>query len=121
MRRQIRIAVLGASLLLPLAAPSLLAGPWEISFFQAGIEMAQVGSGTVFDVHGSGFHNRVHPVKVCLSGAQCQLAEPDADGNFVVQRVIESPGTYTVTVHQAKDSKLLEWRLKVWKDITITE
>jgi len=121
MRRPIRIAVLAASLLLPLAAPSLLAGPWEIAFFQSGVEMVQVTSGTVFDVHGSGFHNRVLPVKVCLSGAQCQLAEPDDDGNFIVQRVITTPGTYTVTVHQAKDPKLLEWRLKVWKDITISE
>ncbi len=121
MRRPIRIAVLAASLLLPLAAPSLLAGPWEITFSQAGVEMVQVGSGTVFDVNGSGFHNRVLPVKVCLSGAQCQLAEPDQDGNFMVQRVIATPGTYTVTVHQARDLNLTEWRLKVWKDITITE
>lgn len=115
-----RFAVALALLALPLAATSLKAGPWDVVVVQSGLETQTVIAGTSFEVRGGGFHARVLPVKVCLSGTQCQLATVDVDGNFVVNRTIDQPGDYTVTVHQARGMNLHDWTLKSWKDITVT-
>jgi len=119
MRRLTRIAVLFGLLALLPAATSLNAGPWDIVLIQSGLETQSIQAGMTFEVRGSGFHARVKPVKVCLDGAQCQLAEVDASGSFVVTRTITTPGDYTVTVHQAQNMSLMDWRLKTWKDITV--
>jgi hypothetical protein len=121
MRRFRRIAViLGLAAALPLAATSLMAGPWDVVFVQSGFETQTVVAGTSFEVRGDGFHARVLPVKVCLSGSQCQMAEVDPAGNFVVTRTINQPGSYVVTVHQAQGISLRDWRLKTSKSLTVT-
>jgi hypothetical protein len=119
MRRFTRIVVILALAALPLTASSLKAGPWDVVFVQSGLQTDTVLAGTSFQVRGGGFHARVLPVKVCLSGAQCQMAEVDPSGNFVVTRTINQPGDYVVTVHQAQGISIRDWRLKTSKGITV--
>jgi hypothetical protein len=119
MRWLARIAVLSGLLALLPAATSLNAGPWDIVVIQSGLETQSLMAGMSFEVRGEGFHARVKPVKVCLDGGQCQLAEVDETGSFVVTRTISTPGQYTVEVHQAQNMSLTEWRLKTWKEVTV--
>ncbi|HKY31760.1 MAG TPA: hypothetical protein VJV23_04430 [Candidatus Polarisedimenticolia bacterium] len=119
MKRWSAVAILGLLLVLTTPAASAAGGPWRVSVWQSGVATDQVQVAAVFEVKGAGFHAKPHPVKVCLSGSQCQLADLQQDGTFLVSRTILSPGTYNITVHQAKDSKLMEWHLRAEQQITV--
>ena len=96
------------------------AGPWKVTFWQAGVPTTTVQAGVEFQIRGEGFHNNVAPIKVCLFDNQCQLATPERDGNFMVVRTITTPGDYEIRVFQAQNAHLREWNVKASGPMKVT-
>jgi len=108
MRKPVLIVAFAAAVML-LAAQASAAGPWKISCWQNGVPADSMQAGQQFQIRGEGFHNRVLPVKICISGSYCTLAVIDQKGEFIDVRTLDVPGDHTITVSQAKNPKLLEW------------
>src|SRR5262245_45591638 len=72
-----------------------------LSCWQYGIPTPTVITGDPFQVRGDDFVSNL-PVQVCFSGEQCLHSEVDATGAFVQNRILRTPGTYLVTVRQAR-------------------
>ena len=123
-KRTFLMAALGALLLLVTVQPSNAGpgspGPWSVVFYQFGVPVTQVQAGTEFEIRAEGFHNDVHPVKVCLFDHQCQLVEPDRSGCFSVMRTIADVGQYEIRVYQMRDANLSpEWRMKTMGNLAV--
>ena len=119
MRRTRLIRVLGCLLLVVAVQSAATAGPWRVALWQAGVPTTEVQAGTEFQIRGEGFHGGVRPVKVCVFDQQCQLAEPDRAGDFMLTRVIDQPGTYEIRVFQARDMRISGWNLRAAGPLTV--
>ena len=119
MKKPMLVTALGILLVLLTAHVANAAPPWSVDFWLSGLQTTEVPCGVEFQIRGVGFHNDVHPVKVCLFDNHCQLAFPDRSGNFMVLRTIPDPGDYEIRVFQAKDTNISEWRLKASGRLTV--
>ena len=120
MKKAILLTALGIVTVLVTAHLANAGSQWSVAFWQAGLPTTEVQCGVEFQIRGEGFHNDVHPVKVCLFDNQCQLATPDRSGVFVVNRTIPNPGEYEIRVFQARDTNISEWRMKASGRMTVT-
>ncbi len=118
MKKPLLVLAFAAALVLT-AAQATAGGPWSISCWQNGVPTDTMQAGQSFQIRGEGFHNRVHPVKICISGSYCTLANIDQKGEFIDVRTLDNPGTYQVTVLQAKNPKLLEWVERASGTVTV--
>lgn len=118
MRKTLLIVVFAAAAML-VAAQASAAGPWKINCWQNGVPTESMQAGQQFQIRGAGFHNRVLPVKVCISGSYCTLANIDRAGEFIDLRTLDTPGTYTVSVQQARNTQLLVWVERASGTITV--
>lgn len=118
--KKILFVLATASLFVLMGTQATAGSPWKVSVWQAGVCVSEVQAGTEFQISGEGFHNSVHPVKVCLFDNQCQLAEPDRAGNFTVNRTVSGAGSYEIRVFQAQNPNITGWRMKAMTPVTVT-
>lgn len=119
--RKAMLVVLMVAALAVLAPASLAQGPWRVEAMQFGAPVAQVNVGASFEVVGSGFHARVLPVKVCVDGRSCTLANVDQRGSFFETRSMLTPGMHTIEVFQAESAQLKGWRLRASAMLSVVE
>jgi hypothetical protein len=119
MRKSIPILAAGCLMIVALAQGATDHGPWKVSSRQFGVATSEVKVGTEFQIMGQGFHAAVLPVKVCVYDRQCQLAEPDRAGEFMVNRTLSAAGDYEIWVFQARDANISEWRLRAKAPISV--
>ena len=79
-----------------------------------------VSTNAQFAVSGEGFRAGL-PVDVCFGDRDCRLRNVDASGRFYQVRTIYQPGSYTVTVKQARNSRLNRWDVRAVAILTVTE
>lgn len=120
MRKIALVAITVAAITL-LAPASLAKGPWKVEAMQFGAPTDQVGVGAAFEVKGSGFHARVLPVKICVDGRSCTLANVDSRGDFMETRFISTPGVHTIEVSQAQGMQIKSWRLMATTTLAVVE
>lgn len=120
MKRLITIAACAALVLMAAGTVHAKGGPWKAAVWQFGVPTADVQADNVFDVRGAGFHARPLPVKVCVDGRQCMLADPDGSGDFVVSRSLSAPGTYEIQVFQARNPHISEWVMRASQTVTVS-
>jgi len=118
MRKSLLVLAVAVVLVLT-AAQATAGGPWKVTPWQNGVPTSTATAGQSFQLRGEGFHNRVHPVKICITGSYCTLANIDQKGDFMDVRMLQNPGTYTVTVLQAKNPKLLDWVERASCEVTV--
>jgi len=114
--------VVACGIALLLAAPAVLAkgrngGP-AVSCWQYGVATARVVAGDPFQVRGEDLRAGL-AVVVCFSGDHCLHADVDATGSFVQNRTMTQPGGYTLTVSQARNSRMDNWVLRASEAVTI--
>lgn len=119
MRKNLLVALLGVAVALTASAAFAGNGPWKVDSWQFGVPASNIEAGTSFQIRGAGFHARVHPVKVCITGSYCELAVIDRAGEFMMTRTLDVPGEYEVTVSMARDMKLTTWVDRASKKITV--
>jgi hypothetical protein len=85
-----------------------------------GESVTQVEVNQQFAVSGVGYKANV-PVDVCIGPRECILANVDGDGEFHDVRTMHQAGTYTITVKQARNSRLRNWTVKATSAITVTD
>lgn len=92
----------------------------SLSCWQYGIPAPALIAGDPFQVRGVDFVPSL-PVQVCFSGEQCLHSEVDATGAFVQNRILRTPGTYLVTVRQARSRDLDRWLLRATLQVRVTK
>ena len=102
------------------ALPSLAAKPAPtVQCTVQGIIVNSVSVNQQFAVSGTGYKANL-PVDICLGTTDCALANVDGDGEFYQTRTVFQPGTYTLTVKQARNSRLNHWVVKAVSTLTVT-
>jgi hypothetical protein len=112
----------GVSILLavaPLPAGQNGANGEKVECWQSAAAVTQVAAGVSFELRATGFKSDL-PVWACISMDVCVLSQIDPTGSFTQQRTLQAPGTYTVTITQARNRQLDTWVLRAQMPITVT-
>lgn len=91
----------------------------KVECWQSAAAVTQVLAGVDFEIRASGFRSDL-PVWVCISTDVCVLSQIDPTGSFTQHRTLQAPGTYTLTITQARNRQLDTWVLRAQMPITVT-
>jgi hypothetical protein len=120
--RVLKIGIIAAAVVAAaLALPSIAAKPSPtVRCTLSGSVVYSVSANQQFAVSGSGYKANL-PVDVCFGTTDCALVNVDRDGEFYQVRTVFQPGSYPLTVKQARNSRLNRWDVKAVSLLTVTD